>query len=191
MSGTTQLPVLNLHSATYECTFGRGCDGICCREGRPLIYPEEIAKLTENVERFLPLLRPEARSVVVKRGFATHRRRLGQRLLRVADGWCVFFNTGCVLHRLGVEEGDKFRYKPAVCALFPLQQNEHDQWYVRQQGFEDEKWDLFCLDPKNSLVPAADALRDELTLAKRFDDEARAGQVDGAVEICGDSPGDA
>jgi hypothetical protein len=177
-SSATQLPVINLHSATYECTFGRGCDGICCREGRPLIYPEEIAKLSENIERFLPLLRPRARGVVARQGFASHRRRLGQRLLRVADGWCVFFNAGCVLHRVGAEEGDKFRYKPAVCALFPLQQNEHDQWYVRQHGFEDEKWDLFCLDPKNSVTPAAQSLRDELALAKRFDDEARAAQAD-------------
>jgi hypothetical protein len=172
-----ELRVLNLHSATYECTFGRGCDGVCCREGRPLIYPEEIVKLNENIERFLPLLRPRARAVVEKRGFVSGRRRLGQRLLRVADGWCVFFNSGCVLHRVGAEEGDKFRYKPAVCALFPIQQNEHDEWYVRQRDFEDEKWDLFCLDPNNTSVPVAESLCDELALAKRFDDEARAAQA--------------
>jgi hypothetical protein len=172
-----ELRVLNLHSATYECTFGRGCDGVCCREGRPLIYPEEIAKLNENIERFLPRLRPRARAIVEKHGFVSGRRRLGQRLLRVADGWCVFFNAGCVLHRVGAEEGDKFRYKPAVCALFPIQQNEHDEWYIRQRGFEDEKWDLFCLDPNNSPVPAAESLGEELALAKRFDDEARAAQA--------------
>lgn len=172
-SRAVELPVLNLHSATYECTFGRGCDGVCCREGRPLIYPEEIANLKTHLDRFLPLLRPRARAVVENRGFASGRRRLGQPLLRVADGWCVFFNAGCVLHRVGVAEGDKFRYKPAVCSLFPLQQNEHDQWYVRQHGFEGETWDLFCLDPRNSAVPAAESLRDELALAKHFDDEAR------------------
>lgn len=171
-SRVTDLPVVNLHSATYECTFGRGCDGVCCREGRPLIYPEEIANLQANLHRFLPLLRPRARAVVEKRGFVSSRRRLGQPLLRVADGWCVFFNADCVLHRVGAAEGDKFRYKPAVCSLFPLQQNEHDQWYVRQHGFEDETWDLFCLDPRNSAVSAAESLRDELALAKRFDDEA-------------------
>jgi hypothetical protein len=167
------LPVINLHSATYECTYGRGCDGVCCSEGRPLIYPEEIANLNAHLARFLPLLRPRARAAIARRGFVTERRRLGQRVVRFADGWCVFFNSGCVLHRAGAAEGDKFRYKPAVCSLFPIQQNKRDEWYVRQRGFEKEKWDLFCLDPRNSTVPAAESLREELALAKRFDAEAR------------------
>lgn len=171
-----ELRVVNLDTATYECTFGRGCDGVCCRDGRPLVYPEEILSLAENLGRFLPLLRPRARAVVEKQGFVSNRRRLGQRLMRVVEGWCVFFNAGCVLHRVGALEGDKYRYKPAVCSLFPLQQNEHDEWYIRQHGFENEKWNLFCLDPNNSIVPAANSLRDELALAKRFDDEARAAQ---------------
>ena len=38
-------------------------------------------------------------------------------MMRVVDGWCVFFNQGCVLHKLGASEGDKFRYKPAPCSL--------------------------------------------------------------------------
>jgi hypothetical protein len=96
--------------------------------------------------------------------------------MRIADGWCVFFNAGCVLHRVGAVEGDKFHYKPAVCSLFPVQQNENDEWYVRQHGFENEKWNLFCLDPNNSAIAAAESLRDELALAKRFDDEERAAQ---------------
>ena len=188
-SHSIDLPVLNLQSATYECTFGRGCDGICCREGRPLVYPEEIEKLNANLDRFLPLLRRRARAVVEKRGFVSGRRRLGQHLLRVADGWCVFFNAGCVLHRVGAEEGEKFRYKPAVCSLFPLQQNEHDQWYIRQHGFEGEKWDLFCLDPQNSVIPAAESLRDELALAKHFDDEARAAESTVAEQASRNLPG--
>ena len=168
-----ELLVINLHSATYECTFGRGCDGICCREGRPLVYADEAARLAANLGRFLPLLRPRARAVVEKRGFLSRRQRLGQPLMRVADGWCVFFNSGCALHRVGELEGDKFRYKPAVCSLFPLQQNDNDEWYVRQHGFQKEKWDLFCLNPNNSAIPAAESLRKELTLAARFDEEAR------------------
>ena len=58
-------------------------------------------------------------------------RRLGLPMLRVVNGWCVFFNQGCVLHKVGAVEGDKYRYKPAACALFPLARDEHDQWYPR------------------------------------------------------------
>ena len=141
------LPIVNLTEARFECTYGRGCDGVCCQSGRPLIYPEEIAKLDANLEKFLPLLRPEARACVEKKGYLTDRRRLGERMARHAGGWCVFFNQGCVLHKVGAAEGDKLLYKPAVCALFPIQQDEHDRWYVRQKGYKREKWDLFCLDP--------------------------------------------
>lgn len=89
--------------------------------------------------------------------------------MRVSQGWCVFFNQRCVLHRAGAAEGDKFRYKPAACALFPIDRDEHDRWYVRQKGFNDEAWDLFCLDPKASLVPATESLREEIALAQSFD----------------------
>jgi hypothetical protein len=168
------LPVINLHTATYECTYGRGCDGICCREGRPLVYADEIARIRENLPKFLPLMRPEASRVAKSRGFVSGRRRFGEELMRVAAGWCIFFNRGCVLHQVGEAEGDKFRYKPCVCSLFPIQQDDYDQWYVRQKGFKREQWDLFCLDPNNSSTPAAESLQEELALAKRFDDEARA-----------------
>jgi hypothetical protein len=53
--------------------------------------------------------------------------------------------------------------------LFPLQKNEHDQWYVRQWGDEDEKWDLFCLNPAHSAKPAAESLRPEIELAGKYD----------------------
>lgn len=168
------LPILNADSATFECTFGRGCEGICCREGRPPVYPEEIAILQANLDRILPRLRPEARAAVLKDGFlAPRQRRLGQRILRVSQGWCVFFNEGCVLHQAGVEDGDKFRYKPSLCSLFPIQQDNQDRWYIRQKGFQRESWDLFCLDPCNTKVLASDSLRDEIRLAKRFDDEQK------------------
>lgn len=167
----TSLPILNLAQARYECTYGRGCDGICCREGRPLVYPEEIAVLDANLDRFLPHLRPAAAAVIRRRGYLRQRRRLGQRVMRVAAGWCVFFNQGCVLHRQGAAEGDKFRYKPAVCALFPIQMDEHSRWYIRQKGFKREKWDLFCLDPDQTSVPAAQSLQEEIALAMRYSRE--------------------
>ena len=168
------LPIINLQTATFECTFGRGCDGVCCREGRPLVYADEIERIRENLPKFLPLMRPDASRMASRRGFLSGRRRFGEALMRVTGGWCIFFNRGCVLHQVGAAEGDKFRYKPAVCSLFPIQRDDHDQWYIRQKGFKRERWDLFCLDPANSTKPAAESLAEELSLAKRFDDEARA-----------------
>ena len=169
---SSTLPVLNLAAARFECTFGRGCDGVCCREGRPIVYTDEIERLDTHLEKFLPLLRPEARAAVRRRGHLTRRRRLGERVLRNVGGWCVFFSGGCVLHRVGAEEGDKFRYKPAVCALFPIQRDDRDSWYVRQKGYKEETWDLFCLDPAASGRAAAETLQDELALARRFTPEA-------------------
>lgn len=168
------LTVVNLATATFECTFGRGCDGLCCREGRPPVYPDELERLERTRDRWLPLLRPAARAVVEKNGHLVPRyRRLGERVLRVVDGWCVFFNRGCVLHDLGVADGDKYLYKPSLCSLFPIQQDNKDRWYVRQHGYLRESWDLFCLDPRNSATPAGESLRDEIALAARFEDEQR------------------
>lgn len=160
--------VLNVEQATFECTFGRGCDGICCRNGRPPVYAEESDRINANLHKFLAVLRPEARAVVEKEGYLSRRRKAGQPTMRVADGWCIFFNRGCVLHKIGASEGDPFRYKPAVCSLFPIAKDEHDRWHVRQRGFNGEIWDLFCLDPKTSAVRAADSLRAEIALARRY-----------------------
>jgi hypothetical protein len=81
----------------------------------------------------------------------------------------VFFNQGCALHRLGVQEGAAFRYKPAVCAMFPLQKDRHDRWYVRQKGYERETWDLPCLDPKASDLPAATSLQEEIAMVEEWE----------------------
>ena len=165
----TSLPVVNLSEATFECTFGRGCDGICCQNGRPMFYPEELERVDANLDKFLPEMRPEARALVEKQGYLSNRRRQGHRMVRVQAGWCVFFNKGCVLHKVGAVEGDKYRYKPIVCALFPLARDEHDRWYVRQLGYMTEEWNLFCLDRNNSAVPAAESLKDEIALAQAQD----------------------
>jgi hypothetical protein len=169
------LPIINLKEAKFECTYGRGCDGVCCREGRPVVYQDEIENIEANLDRMLPHMRPAARAVAAKKGFlAPRRQRAGQRTMRVAQGWCIFFNQGCVLHLVGAKEGDKFRYKPCVCALFPIQLDQRNRWFIRQKGYQRERWDLFCLDPCNSAVPAEDSLRDEIALAQRFDDEQQA-----------------
>lgn len=165
------LPVVNLAEARFECTFGRGCDGLCCRQGRPVIYPEEASLLDDHLTHFLPHLREPARTVVKQQGYLSRRMHLGLPTARVADGWCVFFNQGCVLHKLGAAEGDSNRYKPAACALFPLARDDQDRWYVRQKGYEGEKWELFCLDPNNSPMPASESLRTEVRLAAVYDEE--------------------
>ena len=48
------LTVLNLEQAKYECIYGRGCDGICCQNGRPPVYPDEEKIIrTERLEELL------------------------------------------------------------------------------------------------------------------------------------------
>ena len=163
------LKVLNLVSARFECTFGRGCEGDCCRDGRPPVYPEEIQNLDDHLPRILPLLRPEARALVGRVGYLSGRRKAGQAMARVVGGWCVFFNRGCTLHQLGASEGAIFRYKPAVCAMFPLAKDDKDRWYVRQKGYKRERWDLTCLDPASTAVPAATSLEAELNLVEGWE----------------------
>jgi hypothetical protein len=163
--------ILNLDTARFECTFGRGCDGVCCRNGRPMVYPEESVPLDAKLPEIIPLLRPQARVLVEKHGYLSRRRKCGHPMARVSDGWCVFFNEGCVLHRIGAAEGDAFRFKPAACALFPLSKDEHDRWYVRQKGYKGEIWDLHCLDPAVSGAPAVESLAAEIGFAKRLADK--------------------
>jgi Fe-S-cluster containining protein len=170
---TATLPVINvvnLETATFECTFGRGCAGHCCKNGRPSVGPEEVSTITEVLPRALPLLRAEARALIEVEGFLSRRRKLDMPMVRVAAGWCVFFNNGCVLHQLGVEDGESYRYKPRQCALFPLERDTKDgAWYVRQWGVRAEEWDLFCLNPQQSPVPASESLAAEIALAERME----------------------
>ena len=161
-------PILNLAEARFECTFGRGCEGVCCRNGRPLIYSDEAARIDAALPAILPALRPESRKLVEKRGYLSRRRKLGYPCARVSKGRCVFFNAGCVLQKIGAADGESLRYKPAACALFPLARDEQDRWYVRQWGFQGEAWDLFCLNPRASGIPAAESLRSEIALAAQF-----------------------
>jgi hypothetical protein len=161
--------ILNQEQATFDCTYGRGCEGICCRNGRPMVYPDEAARIDGNLHRLLPVLRPEARAVVEKEGYLSRRRKEGQPTVRVAAGWCVFFNQGCVLHRLGAEEQDGFRYKPWVCAVFPISRDARGPWYVRQKGLFGERWDLPCLDPAATTVRASESLRAESALVERYE----------------------
>jgi hypothetical protein len=167
-----RLTVINLATARFECTFGRGCEGVCCRDGRPPVYADEAQRIDDNLHRILPLLRPEARAMVTGHGYLSRRRKAGMPMARVVAGWCVFFNRGCTLHRLGAAEGAAFRYKPGLCAVFPLAKDQPGRWYVRQKGYKRESWDLPCLDPESSNVPAAVSLQHETALVEDWESQA-------------------
>ena len=165
------LAVVNAATATFDCSFGRGCDGKCCRNGRPSLRPDEVARVERVLARALPHLRAEAAKVVRKEGFLSARTKLGQPMLRVSGGWCVLFNEGCVLHKIGIEDGDALQYKPTQCALFPLEPLGDGTWYVRQWTHNGEKWDLFCLNPDNTTRSAVEALAPEIELATKLKPE--------------------
>lgn len=165
---TLPVVVSNAETATFECTFGRGCEGICCKNGRPSVNADEQARIRGVMDRAMPLLRPVARELVESEGWLSNRTKLGSPMLRVIDGWCVLFNKGCVLHTIGAEDGDPLQYKPTQCALFPLEPGDDGDWYVRQWKLHGEQWDLFCLNPANTTMKAVDSLAGELLLARRL-----------------------
>lgn len=162
------LNVVNLQDATFDCSYGRGCDGICCQNGRPPVPADETKTIRRVLSRALPLMTERARRLVKKEGFLSNRMKDGSPMLRVIDGWCVFFNQGCILHKLGAADGEAYQYKPSVCALFPLEHDREGTWYIRQWNFGNEDWNLFCLNPKNTNRPAAESLTAELSLAKKL-----------------------
>jgi hypothetical protein len=164
------LPVVVANpTATFDCIFGRGCEGICCQNGRPSLSTEEQAVIQAVLPRVLPLLRPEARRLIETEGFVSRRQKVGQPMVRVVGGWCVFFHHGCTLHQLGAADGDALQYKPTQCALFPLEKGEDGRWFIRQWGYENEQWDLFCLNPKQTRRLAVESLGPELALAAQLD----------------------
>ena len=164
------LPIVNAATATFECIFGRGCDGLCCKNGRPSVTVEERRVIDSNMHKFVPHLRPRAKQLIEKEGYISNRTKLGEPMLRVIDEFCVFFNEGCVFHKVGAVEGKAYMYKPVQCALFPLEHDsKKDEWFVRQWGVKDEQWDLFCLNPKQTERKAVDALAEEIELAASLD----------------------
>ena len=119
--------------------------------GRPAIEPHEQQRIAKHLPKFMPHLRPEARALAEKSGWLSDQEKEGLPTLKVSKGWCIFFNDGCVLHKVGAEEGDRFQYKPWRCVLFPLSRDKKSgDWSVRQHGERGEAWDLFCLNPKES-----------------------------------------
>lgn len=154
--------VENLATATFDCVFPT-CGGVCCKNGRPSVERDEQRRIEAHLAKFLPHLTPRARARIERDGCVTARRKEGLPMLAVVDGWCVFANEGCVLHKVGAAEGDRFRYKPWRCAVFPLERDPRTKrWHVRQWGVKGEAWDLFCLNPRESRKSAARTLANEL-----------------------------
>lgn len=162
------LTLANAETATFECTFGRGCEGLCCKNGEPSATEVERLRIEAVLPRAMELMRPVARDAIEQLGWLTDEIKLGHPMVRVADEWCVFFNEGCVLHKLGAQEGDFSKYKPIQCSLFPLEPNGDGSWYVRQWDVDGEEWDLFCLNPENSAKRAAESLAPELAVAAQL-----------------------
>lgn len=176
MSRRVSLPLLNLSEARYECIFGRGCEGICCQDAKPMLYPDEVERIDAHIDRISERLRPEAQRVLEKKGYLDGRSEPELPILRTVEKWCIFFNKGCVLHTLGAEEGDSYKYKPRVCAWFPLWHDKKGNWYVRQKGYKGEAYDLFCIDPAVTTKPAAETLSEEMKLVKQFLAEKEPGE---------------
>lgn len=163
-----ELPIHGQDTARFECVFPT-CGGVCCKNGRPPVESGEAARLAENVDKFLPHLTEKARDRVARSGFLTNRRKEGLPTLAVVDGWCVFANEGCVLHKVGAREGDKWKYKPWRCIAFPLERSPTGEWHVRQWGVRGEAWDVFCLNPSESPKPAHTTLAEEIEFARRLE----------------------
>jgi hypothetical protein len=172
---SVSLTVINAETATFECIYGRGCDGVCCQQGRPPVTAEERGRIDANLGKILPLLTAAQRQAIQQAGYVSRRVKSGSPMMRVLDGWCIFFNQGCALHKAGAAEGDKFRYKPAPCSLFPLEREEGtDRYYIRQHGYKGEQWtELFCLDPGQTSRRAVKSLGEEISLAQRLLDQQR------------------
>lgn len=165
---TKTIEIANLASAKFECVFPT-CGGVCCKNGRPPVEPGEQRAIADNLAKFLPHLRPAARARIEATGFVTRRTKGGAPMLAVDAGWCVFANEGCVLHKVGASEGDRFKYKPWACAVFPLDRADDGGWYVRQRGQRGEAWDLFCLNPEESPLPAEQGCEGEIEFVERLE----------------------
>ena len=160
-----EVVIEGLDDARFECVYP-SCGGVCCVNGRPPLEEGEAQRIEENLAKFLPHLRPEARAHIESKGHLTKRRKEGLPALAVSKGWCVFFNQGCALHKVGLEEGDKWKYKPWRCIAFPLERSETGRWHVRQWKHRGEAWDLFCLNPRESQKKPRETLKEEVQFVR-------------------------
>ncbi|MBF0545339.1 MAG: DUF3109 family protein [Candidatus Riflebacteria bacterium] len=161
--------IVNLNQAKFKCHFPK-CGGNCCKNGRPGLAKEEISIIENNLEKFKLLMRPEALKTLNQKGFLTKRIKGGRQTMAVSGSWCIFANEGCVLQKVGNEEGEKWKYKPFFCVLFPISRDgEGTDWYIRQKGYKGEEWDLYCLErTPTEKQPAINGLSDELDYLEKY-----------------------
>jgi hypothetical protein len=162
---TDEAPLIqieNLDKARFRCVFPE-CGGLCCRTGRPPVTEDDEQRIRDGFKKFLPHLRPDVHRYLKRHPWLNAREK-SNGVLAVAGGWCVFYNDGCVLQKVGMAEGTPFRYKPDACIRFPLQQvpGKTDRYYVRQWNYRGEGWDLFCLNPHEDPTPAREGLKAEI-----------------------------
>lgn len=174
---TTRLPLVlaNADTARFECTYGRGCEGICCSNSTPPVDPAKQDIINSVLPEVLPLLRPGARALIEQSGYIDPEEVYeGNPSIRVESDWCVFFNKGCVLHKVGAERGDSTWAKPVACYLFPIDHDSQGRWYIRQHGVDDEQWtELPCLAGTPDLPLAVTTLGFEMEMAARLEAQNR------------------
>lgn len=164
------LVLVNADTARFECSYGRGCDGICCSNSTPPVDPEKQQVINSVVPEILPLLRPGARAMIEQMGYIDPEEvHEGNPSIRVESDWCVFFNKGCVLHKVGADRGDSTWAKPVACYLFPIDHDSQGRWYIRQHGVDDEQWtELPCLAGTPDMPLAVTTLGFEMEMAARL-----------------------
>jgi Fe-S-cluster containining protein len=165
------IQVENLNSARFRCIFPV-CGGICCKTGRPSLTPDDVRRIERDLQKFVPHLRPDVRRFLKRHPWLSRRKKQRNPTLAVAGGWCVFYNEGCILQKVGMAEGEPWRYKPEVCVRFPLEpvHGRPGRYYVRQWDYRGEGWDLFCLNPAEDPTRAFESLQAEI---QYLEDRAR------------------
>lgn len=159
--------LINARQARFRCDYP-ACEAKCCSSSRPTLEAAELARVLGNLHKFLPLLRQRARDVIGAAGITTRRRKHNCASVAVVDGRCLFYNEGCVLHKVGASEGDRWRYKPWRCITFLLTTCGDGEWYVRQWGPHGERWDVGCLGPRRTRERAAPHLSAEIAFVEEL-----------------------
>jgi Fe-S-cluster containining protein len=157
------IQIENAHAARFRCVFPV-CGGLCCKTGRPSVTPDDVERIRRDYDKFVPLMRPDVRRFLKRHPWLSSRKKDRNRTLSVAGGWCVFYNDGCILQKVGMDEGEPWRYKPDVCVRFPIEpvRNREGHYYVRQWEYRGEGWDLFCLNPAEDPTPVTESLKAEI-----------------------------
>lgn len=128
-------------ASSWECIFGRGCQGVltgpapelvqgCCSYGAHFTGDDDVARV-EAAAAELTAEQWQFRSKGLGRG-VVKRNRQGETVTRLVEDACVFLNrpgwpggAGCALHRAALERGSEpLTLKPDVCWQLPLRRED-------------------------------------------------------------------